>query len=260
MAIDRSTATAHRTLLRIYAHAPCVGQPPHLSDLRVLVVTDVLVRTAALSGRQSAVGLSLPDLPPDQVKALGRNTDLLGIHQPIVQVGFRDVAAAVGGTADVHVVGRGAVFDGDLAGARIDVGPINATTGTTNPTSNGADSAPAAGAALPADPQTLRLALLSHAHEEPVDLTPEALAEAGRTLAHWRRQVADWAKEPSTPMHAETVSTARARFADDLDTASVLVLLKDLADAQGVSAGARFETFVHLDRVLGLELSREVGY
>jgi hypothetical protein len=40
---------------------------------------------------------------------------------------------------------------------------------------------------------------------------------------------------------------------------SVLALLRDLAANANVSAGAKFKTFVYADRILGLDLAREVG-
>jgi hypothetical protein len=39
----------------------------------------------------------------------------------------------------------------------------------------------------------------------------------------------------------------------------VLALLRDLADDDSVPAGARFETFLYADRILGLDLPRDIG-
>ena len=51
---------------------------------------------------------------------------------------------------------------------------------------------------------------------------------------------------------------ARAAF-DDLDIASAIALLRGLADDDSVPAGAKFETFLYVDRVLGLDLPGHIG-
>jgi hypothetical protein len=48
-------------------------------------------------------------------------------------------------------------------------------------------------------------------------------------------------------------------FDDDLDTVAALDLLRNLESRQDIPAGAKFETFLFVDRVLGLELPREIG-
>ena len=51
---------------------------------------------------------------------------------------------------------------------------------------------------------------------------------------------------------------AQAAFGD-LDTASAIALLRGLAHDDEVQAGAKFETFLYVDRILGLDLPREIG-
>jgi cysteinyl-tRNA synthetase len=109
------------------------------------------------------------------------------------------------------------------------------------------------------DPLALRLAFLEHHYREPLDLTWQALAEADRTLRDWRNQVARWATHPSRPMSAEHVAQVAAAFDDDLDTRSALGALRALARSPEVAAGAKFETFAHVDSLLGLDLARDVG-
>ena len=53
-------------------------------------------------------------------------------------------------------------------------------------------------------------------------------------------------------------ATVRAAFGN-LDTVAVLALLRSLAADETVPAGPRFETFVYADRVLGLDLPRDIG-
>jgi hypothetical protein len=54
---------------------------------------------------------------------------------------------------------------------------------------------------------------------------------------------------------AETIRDAFS----DLDTTSLLALLHDLAHGADMPAGAKFETFLYADRVLGLDLARDIG-
>ncbi|MFK8912448.1 hypothetical protein ACJA3G_36200, partial [Streptomyces sp. YS-3] len=109
------------------------------------------------------------------------------------------------------------------------------------------------------DGLALRLSLLDQPYHQPVTLTAEAVGGAAWRLARWRRAVAGWADEPSKPLLDDLVRTAREGLEDSLDTAAVLRALDELAEDSGVPAGAKFETFARLDRVLGLELTREIG-
>ena len=108
------------------------------------------------------------------------------------------------------------------------------------------------------DPLAVRLVLLSNPYQQPTDLTENVLVDAGETLGHWRRQVAEWAESPSRPMPARIAEAARTAFAD-LDTVSALALLQDLASDADMPVGAKFETFLYADRVLGLSLPRDIG-
>jgi cysteinyl-tRNA synthetase len=108
------------------------------------------------------------------------------------------------------------------------------------------------------DPLAIRLAMLSFPYHRPADLTEDVLAQARQTLAHWRRRVAEWAQLPSRPAPAPVADRLRAAF-DDLDTATALALLQSLESDDDVPAGARFETFAYADRILGLDLARDIG-
>ncbi|WP_333775837.1 hypothetical protein [Streptomyces sp. IBSBF 3136] len=113
--------------------------------------------------------------------------------------------------------------------------------------------------ALLADPAALRLSLLSVPRGTPVRLDPAGLAEAARTLAGWRRAVAGWSRQPSRPVPEEVRMRLRAAWEDDLDLPGVLTVLRDVADAPGLPDGARFETYVYADRLLALDLARDLG-
>ncbi|OPG05941.1 cysteine--tRNA ligase [Microbispora sp. GKU 823] len=109
------------------------------------------------------------------------------------------------------------------------------------------------------DPLSVRLALLEQHYRRPVDLTWDALRAADEELRRLRRRVAEWAESPSRPIddaHAERVQRA---LDDDLDTPGALRLLRDLEADESVAPGAKFETFLHFDHVLALDLPADIG-
>ena len=108
------------------------------------------------------------------------------------------------------------------------------------------------------DPLAVRFALMSFPAHQPADLTSGVLASAHQAVGDWRRRVAQWAEQPSRPIPAHLAETARAAF-DDLDTAAAIALLRGLADDDSVPDGAKFETFLYVDRVLGLDLPGDIG-
>ncbi|MFJ5191235.1 hypothetical protein ACIQCQ_03775 [Streptomyces sp. NPDC088394] len=266
---------APRRLLRSCVHLPALGAgtddgtgigPLHL---RVPLIGDVLARTAELNGLQVVTVLTTPELTPDRARALDRVMAVLGIHPPTV-IGPHRPEAALGGPADVHVT-AGDTDSGDLAdGARIEVGRVDTTVPEQDTAAPGDSTAPADDTPAPAyaadpaddtpDPLAVRLLLLGRPYGTPVTVTGAALAGAGRTLRDWRRSVADWAQQPSRPVPADLLGQSHAALAEDLDVAAVLALLAEVAGRSDVPAGAKFETFAHLDRVLGLDLARDVGH
>jgi cysteinyl-tRNA synthetase len=109
------------------------------------------------------------------------------------------------------------------------------------------------------DPLALRLAFLGMRYRQQANLTWESIAAADGTLARWRRAVAQWAEEPSAAMSRPHADEVLAAFDDDLDTPRALQVLRRLEKDESVPPGARFETFAWADRLLGLDLVREVG-
>ncbi|GGL10546.1 CysS/YqeB C-terminal domain-containing protein [Planomonospora parontospora] len=114
-------------------------------------------------------------------------------------------------------------------------------------------------AAAGLDPLAVRLALLEHRYREPVDLTWDALRAADRALRRRRARVAEWSESPSRPMPAERVARIEAAFDDDLDTPLALRLLDEMEEDESLAPGSRFEAFLHLDQVLGLDLPLDIG-
>lgn len=109
------------------------------------------------------------------------------------------------------------------------------------------------------DPLALRLAFLEHHYRQQMNLTWDSITAADRTLSRWRGRVADWAESPSAPMCADYVAEAHDAFDDDLDTARALQMLRRVEKDDVIPAGAKFEMFAHFDRLLGLDLARDVG-
>lgn len=259
---------APRRLLRSCVHLPALGEgadtgtgigPVHL---RVPLIGDVLARTAELNGLQVVTVLTTPELTPDRSRALDRVMAVLGIHPPVV-VGAHRPDGALGGPADVHVVASGTDPDDLTDGARIEVAQV----ATAPPVEGVPDPGHLLDPGLPdttepetADPLAVRLLLLGRPYATPVTVTGPALAEARRTLRDWRRSVADWAQQPSRPIPTDLLRQSHTALTENLDVAAVLALLAEVAERPDVPPGAKFETFAHLDRVLGLDLARDVGH
>lgn len=109
------------------------------------------------------------------------------------------------------------------------------------------------------DPLALRLAFLQHRHRQQMNLTWDVLSGADATITRWRGKVAAWATTPSAAMPAEARARFAAAVADDLDLPRALQVLRDVEKEAGLSDGARMEFFLFADRVLGLDLARDIG-
>ena len=109
------------------------------------------------------------------------------------------------------------------------------------------------------DPLALRLAFLQTRYRQQANLSWEGLAAADRLLARWRGLVAEWAEHDSKPMCATHQQDLAEAFGDDLDTPRALQVLRRAAADDALPPGSRFELFAWADRVLGLDLVRDVG-
>lgn len=224
-------APARRGLTRVEAHVP--GFDP--TALRVLLVTDLLVRALELGGTPVWALLSTPR----DLSELRASAAVLGVR-PFED--GQDTGPGLGEAQVLHVTGEGgAVPDG----VRVEVAAVHH-----------------AQPVLPEDrdPAVLRLALLGPPRSAPVDLGPAVLADAERTLGRWRRTVATWAHRPSRPVPDEVRARLRGAWEDDLDVPEVLRVLHEVEGAgPDLPDGARFETYAYADRLLGLELTRDLG-
>ncbi|MEW2395558.1 hypothetical protein [Streptomyces sp. NPDC046862] len=189
------------------------------SALRVLLVADVLARALELD---RVPALTIADPPPD----LRERTQALGIRPA-------ETTAPVTGRT-LHVAGPDTPVPED--GVHVQVAPVAGT----------------------ADDSVLRLTLLSVPRAAPVD--PGAAADEARTtLTRWRKAVAAWATRPSRPVPEAVRQDLRTAWENDLDVPSVLDVLRRVEQAEDLSDGARFETYAYADRLLGLDLTRDIG-
>ncbi|MFF4274601.1 hypothetical protein [Streptomyces sp. NPDC001536] len=264
---------ARRGLTRVEAHV----ERYDATALRVLLVADVLVRALELGGTPVWSFLSAER---DHAE-LRTGAATLGVRP------FEDGRATgpgPGAAQIIHVVGEGGATPD---GVRVAVAPVEPEVAHGAQTADveglggragagasaGLDSAQPAheadgdrariAASAPAswtaaDPGTLRLALLSRRRGLPVRLDADALSDAHDTLVRWRRAVAEWARQPSRPVPEEARGELRAAWEDDLDVPGVLRTLR-WVEASEFPEGARFETYAYADRLLGLELTRELG-
>ncbi|MFF4959256.1 hypothetical protein [Streptomyces sp. NPDC001222] len=206
-------------LVRVHAHVTGADT----AALRVLLMADVLARALELGGTP-VVTVAAPS------DALRERADALGIRPAEPD--------APGLGRALHVVGAEHTAPD---GVCIEVAPA------TGP----ADTA--------ASPSAVRLALLARPRRDPVDLDPAALTAAHDTLGRWRGAVADWAVHPSRPIPEQVRQDLRAAWENDLDVPGVLEVLERVEGDDDLPAGARFETYAYADRLLGLDLAREIG-
>jgi hypothetical protein len=240
-------------LLRVSAHLRPTAAHPDWTGVRVLLVADLLARVAELRGLQVLTVVVFPGDPAAEQGYAERTAGLLDIHPPGVRTSSAAAPAVLGGQPDVHIAGPGSSA-GERPGLVTLVGGIRVrTTGSGEGADLAAEAIPAA-----ADPLAMRLALMSHPSDHAADIDDSALASACDLITQWRDQVAEWAESPSRPMPPHIRSALDAAFGD-LDTPTALQLLTGLAAEVDVPEGARFETFAFADRVLGLELARQVG-
>ena len=254
MVDDRPGSHAAVTLtrpgpLRVCAHVRASADAADLTGLRVLLVADLLTRAAEVRGLQVLSTRAFTGEPAGQA-LVERAADALGVYPPVLRAAAPATGRA-GGPADVHVADDAAPGEDDLGGillrtaaARLahDAGAGSAVTGM--PSGH--------------DPLAVRLALMSVPRRQPAELTADDLAGAAQTLGEWRHRVARWAESPSGAIPKSAVGTVQLA-SGDLDIGAVLALLSGLAADETVPPGPRFETFVYADRVLGLDLPRDIG-
>jgi hypothetical protein len=223
---------ARRRLLRLQVAAPAAGGRADLGDLRTFVIGDLIRRNAerrklvVQAGQDAggaADGATLGQRPPEESYLDGLIDVQVGGPDPGDRARRWTAAGAVRFDG-----GDDPVFLADVAGRGL-------------------------------DPLALRLAFLQQPYRDELDLDWPALEDADQALRAWRGLVAEWATHPSRPLSAPHAAEVTGAFDNDLFAPGALVTLRALAASAQVPPGAKFETFAHLDQLLGLDLAREVG-
>jgi hypothetical protein len=109
------------------------------------------------------------------------------------------------------------------------------------------------------DPMCVRLAVLRERYGDPDVMDGDLVVGAGSDLVHWRDSVAEWATGPGRPMDKAYATRAEEALADDLDSPTALAVLDELTADPRVAPGAKLETAIHLDLILGLDLVSGIG-
>jgi hypothetical protein len=243
---------AHRGEFRILVAARSAG----LGQLRSYLTADLLRRYAERARLTPAV----IDLHPGHEAELRAACGRLNVHPPARTLtrpfhagqldgqfpdGMREPVFDVG----VHAAGETAAARvRPLAGYWIQVA--------------GAAGGPATDGErveLGEEPLAVRMKLMRQGYgaDLTADLSPRHGGDA--ELARWRELVAGWARSPSGAMSRPYADAIAAAFADGLDTPAALGELAALADDPDVPDGVKFETFAAADRLVGLDLARDVG-
>jgi hypothetical protein len=216
-------------LLRRYAER--AGLAPAVIDLRPAGEAGLRVACGRLNIHPPGHTM---DEPFDAGQLAGQFPD--GIREPVFDVGVR----AAGETPEPTVEG--------LAGHWTEVGGA-----ACRPATDGKR------VELGAEPLAVRMKLMRQGYgaELTADLSPRDGADGD--LARWRQLVAGWARSPSGAMSRQYADAITAAFADGLDTPTALRELAALADDASVPDGVKFETFAAADRLVGLDLARDIG-
>jgi hypothetical protein len=228
-------------LLSTYTSGPATS-PDQAADLRSYLLADLIRRVA--ERHRLLVGAWRGDGEPSQ--AVQTDCDAMNIHP----------AAASPQLPDPLDIGIGPGPAG-TASRWLQGGPVRPAGGALASRVAGPYSAALAEGGL--DPLALRLVFLQQHYRQPVDLSWDDLAAADRALRQWRELVAGWANSPSKPMCAQYTGDIKAAFDDDLDTPAALRTLAALAADGEIPPGSKFESFAHLDHLLGLDLARDIG-
>ncbi|WP_037616530.1 hypothetical protein [Streptomyces aureus] len=244
-------APAGRGLVRVHAHPPGAD----LTGLRVLLVADVLVRALEVGGNSAWATLTSP---PD-VAAPSGPRDAGDRAAPEASGGAAGLLARAAGLGIRPFEEHPETEPAPVAMRTVDVVAQGAAA-TNGPRVEvaAADGTGQGPSAAPGDPTVLRLALLARPRDVPLTLDAGVLADAEGALGRWRSAVAGWATRPSKPVPEDVRLRLRAAWEDDLDVPAVLDVLRSV-ETSGIPEGARFETYAYADRLLGLELTREIG-
>lgn len=242
-------------LLRIQLHSEAGQRPAHIGDLRLFLVADLIRRNAEHRYNvPSWLTTATTDAAaPSQAGAsAGASGDVFRADttamnlRPAEQTTSGPEMADLGGSGEI-MVGGCLVRTGQVLFEGREIGAAAAPVGLSDLGARGLD------------PLALRLAFLSGRYREPADLSWDVLSDADQMLHRWRERVAEWAESPSQPVHARVAEQVGAAFDDDLDTPAALRALAWLEQDPQTPPGSKLESFLHADRLLALDLPRDIG-
>ena len=110
-----------------------------------------------------------------------------------------------------------------------------------------------------AEPNTARFALTNTNYRYRLDITSSLLEHSHQMLERWRDRVAHWSRHPGRPSPPAWRQAVVSAFDCNLNVARVAALMGELEDADSVEAGAKFEAFTYVDRMLAIDLGRHLG-
>jgi hypothetical protein len=238
--------TRHRGELRILV-SPGSGAPAdgRLGQARAYLIADLIRRFAERAGALPMVC----DLVPDgqDLTELRAAASLLNVHPPQHTL-----------PASAPISQFGEFFPDATADFDVCVGTREAALAIA--VADVAGDAPGTAEVRAAgDPLAVRLVLLGQPYGSVAEVDTRRIREADETLRGWREQVAVWAKSPSTAMSPKYADAMNDAFGDDLDAGRALRAFAAMTADASEPDGTKFETAASADRLLGLDLAREIG-
>ncbi len=158
---------------------------------------------------------------------------------------FTTAAAAeadLGKPLDLMITVAGPRWEPALRPAVVGVAPVRAAVPYSEP-----------------DPATVRFALASVPYGQQLEVTTSLLEHTQAVVDRWRHRVDQWSRHPSRPIPPTWRTAVIAALDDDLDVTRVVAMMDELEYTEGIEPGAKFEAFTYLDRVLAVDLARNLG-
>jgi hypothetical protein len=245
------TRAAGSRLLRVGVDLPRPADEPTFSQLRALVVADVLRRAAeAVHAAQTVVALAVPGGSGAPMSlALLPILHALQVPPPDVMAQSAEAATRkLGAQPDIWITlasaARPGPGDDPQPAVRLAIGDVDASA-----------DAPTLPDLLETSASALRLALLADDRATPIKLTKASVDRAREWLHTLRRDMARWAHLPSAAIPAPVQTAITGFLDDDLDVPGLLAFLHDIAADPAVADGAKFEALAFADRMLALDLT-----
>lgn len=90
-------------------------------------------------------------------------------------------------------------------------------------------------------------------------MTDSLLERSQRIVGRWRDCIDEWSRHPSRPIPSTWHTAAVTALDDDLDMSRLVAMMHELDKAEVVEPGAKFEAFAYVNRVLAVDLMRNLG-